>query len=81
MSSKVDKIVPRDDNPSLAAAVVVNGETLPADFVIMGVGVSPATEFLKGSGIELEKDGGVKVDEYLRVVNLPAGIKGVFAIG
>jgi len=46
--------------------------------VILGVGVSPATEFLRdGSGIKLEKDGGVMVDEYLRV----PGVDAVYAIG
>lgn len=81
MSSKVDKIVPQEGNPNLAGGVVVNGVTLPADFVIMGVGVAPATEFLKGSGIPLERDGAVKVDEYLRVKGLPAGVQDVYAIG
>ena len=81
MNSKVDKIVPQDDNSSLAGGVVVNGQTLPADFVVMGVGVAPATEFLKGSEIELEKNGAIQVDEYLRVLKLPEDSKAVFAIG
>jgi NADPH-dependent 2,4-dienoyl-CoA reductase/sulfur reductase-like enzyme len=59
--------------------VVVNGTTLPADFVIMGVGVAPATQYLKGSGVELEKDGGIRVDKYLRVKT--EDTKNVFAIG
>ncbi|KAF9453451.1 hypothetical protein P691DRAFT_800718 [Macrolepiota fuliginosa MF-IS2] len=80
MQTKVERIVPKDDDPKLAAGVVVNGETLPADFVIMGVGVKPATDFLKGSGIEIEKDGGIKVDEYLRVKSGP-DTENVFAIG
>jgi NAD(P)H-nitrite reductase large subunit len=58
---KVDRIVPAEDNAALATGVVVNGQTIPADFVIMGVGVAPATEYLKASRWELEKDGGVKV--------------------
>lgn len=80
MQSKVDKIVPQDDNANLAGGVVVNGNTIPADFVVMGVGVAPATEFLKGSGIELEKDGGVKVDKYLRVQS-GTDKENVYAIG
>ncbi|SJL00039.1 related to rhodocoxin reductase [Armillaria ostoyae] len=80
MSSKVEKIVPHEDNDKLATGVIVNGETLPADFIIMGVGVAPATDFLKGL-IELEADGSVKVDEYLRAIKTPPGVKGVFAIG
>ncbi|PPQ83455.1 hypothetical protein CVT25_007046 [Psilocybe cyanescens] len=80
MSSKVDKIVPKEDDPNVAAGVVVNGTTIPCDFVIMGVGVAPATQFLEGSGIEIEKDGGIKVDEYLRVKTGP-DTKDVYAIG
>ncbi len=77
MSSKVEKIVSQSEDSKLADGVVVNGTTLPCDFVIMGVGVAPATEFLKGSGIQIEKDGGIRVDEYLRVRHVPD----VYAIG
>ncbi|TFL04019.1 hypothetical protein BDV98DRAFT_563426 [Pterulicium gracile] len=81
MNSKVDKIVAKNDDSTLAAGVAVNGETLPADFVIMGVGVAPATKFLEGSGIPLEKDGAVKVDEFLAVQGLPSGVSDVYAVG
>jgi apoptosis-inducing factor 3 len=78
MQSKVEKIVPSETNPALAGGVVVNGKTLPADFVVMGVGVAPATEFLKGNTeLSLERDGGVEVDEFLKV----KGMKDVYAIG
>jgi NAD(P)H-nitrite reductase large subunit len=78
MKSSVEKIIGSSDSESkLATGVVVNGQTLPADFIIMGVGVAPATSFLKASGIQLEKDGGIKVDEYLKV----PGLDGVYAIG
>jgi len=80
MNSKVDKIVPKEGQPNVVGGVVVNGVTLPADFVIMGVGVAPATEFLKGSGLDLEQDGGIKVDEYLRVKSGPDR-ENVYAIG
>lgn len=80
MSAKVEKIIPLEDNPKLAGAVVVNGESIPADFVIMGVGVSPATAFLKDSGLELEPDGGIQVDKYLRVTKGP-NLDDVYAIG
>lgn len=79
MSSKIEKIVPSEKNPNIAGGVVVNGTTLPCDMVIMGVGVAPATGFLKGSGIVLEKDGGVRVDEYLKVRSTPSA--DVYAIG
>ncbi|KAF8920202.1 hypothetical protein CPB85DRAFT_1273867 [Mucidula mucida] len=80
MQVKVEKIVTSEENDKLATGVVVNGETIPADFVIMGVGVAPATELLKDH-VELEKDGGVKVDEYMRVLNVPNTVKGLYAIG
>ncbi len=51
--------------------------TIPADVVVMAVGVGPATEFLKGGGIEIQKGGGVIVDECMRV----KGVDNVFAIG
>ena len=80
MLSKVEKIIASETNPELASGVVVNGSTLPADFVIMGVGVAPATQYLKGSGVELERDGGIRVDKYMRV-KTGKDTKNVYAIG
>ncbi|MDJ0364397.1 FAD-dependent oxidoreductase [Hymenobacter sp. H14-R3] len=42
-----------------------SGKLVPADVVILGVGVRPATDFLK-EAFTLEKDGGLAVDEYLQ---------------
>jgi apoptosis-inducing factor 3 len=53
------------------------GKSIPADIVIMAVGIGPATQFLKESKIKLEKDGGIKVDKYLQV----KGVKDVYATG
>ena len=50
-----------------------DGTELDADLVLMGVGVRPATDFIRG--IELEPDGSVLVDELLRVRD------GVYAAG
>ncbi len=44
-----------------------SGKTIEADLVVVGVGVSPATHFLKG--VPLETDGSLLVDEYLAVNN------------
>jgi NADPH-dependent 2,4-dienoyl-CoA reductase/sulfur reductase-like enzyme len=79
MQTTVDTIKEDPANPGVASSVVLkNGTELPADVVVLGVGVGPATEFLKeGSGIKLEKDGGVLVDEYLKV----PGVDDVYAIG
>lgn len=45
----------------------------------MGVGVRPSTDYLKESGFNLEKDGGIKVDEYLRVLGYED--EGIYAVG
>ena len=50
---------------AVQAVVLDNGEKLPADFVLLGLGVEPRTDFLKG--IPLEKDGGVQTDDYLQI--------------
>ena len=55
------------------AVVLENGERLEADLVVVGVGVKPATDFLRGVG--LSDDGGVIVDEHLRAAD------GLYAAG
>ncbi|KHJ85474.1 pyridine nucleotide-disulfide oxidoreductase [Oesophagostomum dentatum] len=42
------------------------GETIPADVVVAGIGIYPPTEWLKGSGIETDEKGFIKVDEHFR---------------
>lgn len=80
MEASVDSITASSANPPLATGVKLkDGTVLEADVIILGVGVAPATQFLANgnSGIKLEKDGGIVVDEYLRV----PGVENVFAIG
>ena len=50
-----------------------NGDTLPADVVVMGIGVQPATDFLQG--LPKASDGGLQTDAYLQVQ------EGVYAAG
>ncbi len=47
-------------------SVVVGEEELPAELVIIAVGVKPEVKLAKEAGIELGKTGGVKVDDHLR---------------
>ena len=51
-----------------------DGETLPAELVIVGVGAAPATEWLEGAGLEI--DNGVLCD-----ATGSTGQEGVFALG
>ncbi|WP_245997560.1 NAD(P)/FAD-dependent oxidoreductase [Streptomyces armeniacus] len=48
------------------AVVLADGERLPADAVVVGIGARPATGWLAGSGVELCPDGSVRADETLR---------------
>ena len=62
------------------AVVLADGERVPADVIVVGIGVDPVTDWLDGSGLELRD--GVVCDRFLqaqRVDGTPA--TGVFAAG
>lgn len=54
-----------DGTGAVNAVVLDTGERLPADFVLLGLGVKPQTEFLKD--IALEADGGVRTNDFLEL--------------
>ncbi len=54
-----------EGNNSVEAVILENGERLEADMVIVGIGVRPATEVIKG--LNLNEDGSVTVDKYFQV--------------
>jgi len=54
-----------DGSEKVKAVLLEDGERLEADFVVVGVGVEPATDFLQG--VELHKDGGVITNKYLEI--------------
>jgi NADPH-dependent 2,4-dienoyl-CoA reductase/sulfur reductase-like enzyme/nitrite reductase/ring-hydroxylating ferredoxin subunit len=64
LGRKVDRL---EGDGQVSAVVLDNGERLPADFVLLGLGVKPQTDFLQG--IPLEKDGGIKTDEHLKITD------------
>lgn len=57
----------------LKVAVLSNGERMPVDAALVGIGVAPATQFI--DGLELEEDGSLRVD-----AGMQAG-KGLWAAG
>jgi NADPH-dependent 2,4-dienoyl-CoA reductase/sulfur reductase-like enzyme len=69
----------------LVGGTQVEGVTLaddtvvPADLVVIGVGVAPATEWLAGSGVDL--DNGVRCDQWCRVLSGGVAVAGVVAAG
>jgi 3-phenylpropionate/trans-cinnamate dioxygenase ferredoxin reductase component len=58
---------------------LTDGRLLPADVVVVGVGVAPTTAWLEGSGVDLEN--GVLCDERLRVLSGGRPVPGVVAAG
>jgi NADPH-dependent 2,4-dienoyl-CoA reductase/sulfur reductase-like enzyme len=84
MGASVESAVPTSKIASAVGAGSVggvklkDGTELEADLVIMGVGVKPATQYLKdNSEVKLEKDGSLTVDELFAV----KGLSDVYAIG
>jgi 3-phenylpropionate/trans-cinnamate dioxygenase ferredoxin reductase component len=55
-------------------ATTARGRRIECDFVVVGLGVEPVTDFLADTGAEI--DNGVVVDEYLRT-----GVEGIYAAG
>jgi NADPH-dependent 2,4-dienoyl-CoA reductase/sulfur reductase-like enzyme len=79
MGASVEKATPsKSDSSKVGAVHLKDGTVLEAEVVIEGVGVAPATEYLKDNkAVELLKDGSLKTDETFAV----EGLKDVFAIG
>ena len=78
MESSIERLNPSSPGAKTVGSLSMKDkEDLPANLVIMGTGVAPATDFLKESTFNLEKDGGIKVDEYLRVM----AHKNIYAVG
>ncbi|KAJ3269670.1 hypothetical protein HDV01_001142 [Terramyces sp. JEL0728] len=78
MEKFVEKYGPSATDPKKVGSVVLKGgHSIPADFVILGAGVIPKTDYLKSSGITLDKDGGISVLGSMEVPNAAD----VYAVG
>ncbi len=71
LGTGISKIV---GNGSVEGVELSDGTSLPADLVVVGVGVTPVVDYAEDSG--LVKDGAITVNEYL-VTSTP----GVYAVG
>jgi NADPH-dependent 2,4-dienoyl-CoA reductase/sulfur reductase-like enzyme/nitrite reductase/ring-hydroxylating ferredoxin subunit len=54
-----------EGDEKVTSVVLTTGEEIECDLIVIGIGVRPATDFIKG--INLEKDGSIKVNEYMQV--------------
>ncbi|WP_020597409.1 FAD-dependent oxidoreductase [Spirosoma panaciterrae] len=70
LGRKVDHLEGED---TVQTVVLDNGDRLPADVVLLGLGVKPRTDFLLG--ISLETDGGISTDGNLN------SMEGLYAAG
>jgi NADPH-dependent 2,4-dienoyl-CoA reductase/sulfur reductase-like enzyme len=64
LSNEVSQITGKEGQAT--GVQLASGEILDADFVVVGIGVHLATDFLKTSGLKMnERDGSIRVNEYL----------------
>ncbi len=63
-------------NKKVEAIELENGQTLIIDAVVLSIGYRPNTELAYKSGIQLDEDNFIAVDEYMRT-----HVKDVFAVG
>ncbi len=56
--------------------ITESGRSIPADFVIMAIGVKPNVALAKAAGIEIGVTGAIKVNKYLET-----SVKGIYAAG
>ena len=70
--------VPSDDDPTIASGVELkSGEVLPADIVVLSLGVSAETSLARDAGLEIGKTGGIVVDDEMHC----RGARRIFACG
>ncbi len=75
MDASVDSAVGQG---KVSAVKLKDGTEIPADLVILGIGVGPATQYLTDNqSIKLEEDGSLAVDENFAV----KGLSDVYALG
>lgn len=68
---------PSRSTPAHASVVVLqNGRKLPADIVILALGVRPETSLARNAGLEIGACGGVRVNEFLQT-----SVPRIFAVG
>jgi len=65
-----EELVAFEHSDGKVSAVVTDRQSIATDIVVLGMGTSPNTHFLKGSGIELGVKGAIKVNAKMQT-NIP----------
>ncbi|XP_012522450.1 apoptosis-inducing factor 3 isoform X3 [Monomorium pharaonis] len=74
--NNIKQFIPKDGEKSVLAKVeLTDGQILPADIAIIGIGSTFYTDWMKGSSVQMRDDGTVPVNKHLRtnVENVYAG--------
>ncbi|RGY59488.1 pyridine nucleotide-disulfide oxidoreductase [Fusobacterium ulcerans] len=71
-----EKVIKFEDDGNIVKIYLESGKIIESEIVILSIGVTPDTKFLRKSGISLGKKGHIIVDEYLRT-----NFKNIYALG
>jgi len=66
LSNGAVEFQPPDETAAASVVQLTNGELIPADIVIIGIGVKPEVSLAKSAGLKLGATGGIAVDAHLR---------------
>jgi pyruvate/2-oxoglutarate dehydrogenase complex dihydrolipoamide dehydrogenase (E3) component/rhodanese-related sulfurtransferase len=61
-----DVAVALEGDPAVNKVILQSGIEIPADLVILGIGVKPETWLAAQAGLEIGETGGIKVNQYLQ---------------
>ncbi|XP_011146399.1 apoptosis-inducing factor 3 isoform X2 [Harpegnathos saltator] len=75
IKNTIKQFIPKEGGDVLAKVELTDGQILPADIAIIGIGTTFYTDWLKESCIQMNDDGTVLVNKYLRtnIENVYAG--------
>ena len=73
-NNKINEII--GENGKVKSVKLASGEELKADIVIVAVGYKPNTELAIKAGLEINSNGAIRCDNYLRTIE-----KDIFAVG
>ncbi|MEG1338919.1 MAG: FAD-dependent oxidoreductase, partial [Cetobacterium sp.] len=71
-----ERVIKFEESENSIKIYLESGKTLESELVILSIGVTPDTEFLKDSGLLLSEKGHIIVDEYLRT-----NFENIYALG